>query len=1126
MSRPTFTLFLITFLSFVTDVTTAQDHGSEKGNEADVQQRPSSEFPALTMESWSGKINVPDPVALSVDNKGDVFVTQTRRRKIQDLDIRANRDWTTNDVGFASVQEKREFFHARMPTDGSNPTQAKRVEDWNKDGQHDWRDLTVVSEAIYRLRDVDDDSKADEITTFAEGFQTEVTGIAAGVLAYNGDVYSTIAPDVWKLRDANDDGVADDRNAIATGFGLHIAYAGHDMHGLTVGPDGKIYWSIGDKGINVETPEGKRFAYPNQGGVMRCNPDGSDFEVFAHGLRNVQEFAFDAHGNIFGVDNDSDQPGEKERFVAIVDAMDAGWRCNYQYRGDDYNPWMDEQLWDVAGKDHPAYIVPPIRHYVDGPAGFKFNPGTALSPAYRDFFFMTNAPAGYQYAFRAMPDGDSFKMVDSHLFASGSAIVGLAFGPDGALYGADWDGGYPLDEKGAVLRFDVADDDMPPSHASLRSEVKQLLHDGFTQREPTELVKLLGHADRRVRLGAQFALVGKNQGLSLSETLIDKKSSRFARLHSVWGLGQLARQGDPAATSVLNESLSDDDPIVLAQVAKTIGESTVTDSAALIALLNHDDLHVQVNAGLAIGRQGDSSAVTTLLKQSDSLRVDQHYLRHSLTRGLAASALSEELAAQVSHQSVSRRMVCVLALRHQGSPLVASFLQDSSSWVASEAARAIHDDQSISAALPALAEMLGQPAQSSESFLRRSINANFRTGTTEASARIIDYLAETNHPESLLVIACESLGQWNDPPLLDKVEGRYRDLTTQTRQPVSADAKTTLSQLVASGTTPVRIAAMVAATRLGLKLDRQSLVELLKSSDVPSNLRVESLNTLSKEQGTDSLALLKEYSQTSNSALAVRAVELLASIYPEVAFEPLQRLLAVSKPDVIQQAAISGLSQLHSDEANKALATFGQTVFGKNPQPALMLEIADAVAAGAQSSSPLARLQRIVNEEQPLLANQFKLGSAPGASKFAFSLSGGDAENGKRIFTNHLQAQCSRCHRIGKSGSSIGPELTKIAKKRDAEYLLRSIVDPSAEIEPKYFTQAILMDTGKIIRGVIQNEGKQKTIVIGTDGKKITLPSDEIEDVSSQKISLMPDMTETLKPQEVRDLVAYLSKLK
>jgi quinoprotein glucose dehydrogenase len=100
---------------------------------------------------------------------------------------------------------------------------------------------------------------ADEISLFAEGFNSEVTGIAAGVLWHEGDVYATIAPDVWKIDDTD----PDKREILATGFGLHIAYAGHDMHGLTVGPDGKIYWSVGDKGISVTSKEGKKFHYPN-----------------------------------------------------------------------------------------------------------------------------------------------------------------------------------------------------------------------------------------------------------------------------------------------------------------------------------------------------------------------------------------------------------------------------------------------------------------------------------------------------------------------------------------------------------------------------------------------------------------------------------------------------------------------------------------------------------------------------------------------------------------------------------------------------------------------------------------------------------------------------------------------
>ena len=136
----------------------------------------------------------------------------------------------------------------------------------------------------------------------------------------------------------------DIREGVVHGFGVHMGYAGHDMHGLPVGPDGRIYWSIGDKGVSVTSREGRRYQLPNEGATLRMEPDGSGFEVYTKGNRNVQEPAFNEVGDLIGVDNDADQPGERERFVYLVEGSDSGWRCNYQYMGT-RSPWMREGLW-------------------------------------------------------------------------------------------------------------------------------------------------------------------------------------------------------------------------------------------------------------------------------------------------------------------------------------------------------------------------------------------------------------------------------------------------------------------------------------------------------------------------------------------------------------------------------------------------------------------------------------------------------------------------------------------------------------------------------------------------------------------------------------------------------------
>ncbi|KAA5544638.1 c-type cytochrome [Roseiconus nitratireducens] len=1071
----------------------------------------------LKYERWSGAINVPDPVAISVADNGDVYVTQTQRRKIQDLDIRMHKDWIPDDVGLNSVEAKREFLHRVLAVGGDQERQAEHVQDVNQDGQHDWRDLTVISERIHRLVDQDADGRADAINLFAEGFQSEVTGIAAGVMHWDGSVWATIAPDVWKLTDTDGDGVADERQVMATGFGLHIAYAGHDMHGLTVGPDGKVYWSIGDKGIHVTADDGRVFDFPNQGGVLRCNPDGSDFEVFAHGLRNVQEVAFDQYGNLFGVDNDADQPKEQERFVWIVDAMDAGWRCNYQYRGDQYNPWTDEKLWELAGEDHPAYLIPPIRHYYDGPAGFKFNPGAALSSAYRDYFFLTGAPNGSQYAFRTQVDGDSFQMVDSHVIGSGDPIVGIAFGPDGGLYGVDWGGGYPLNQSGSVIRIDVPPSALSEQDRNDRESALALLSSGLDTLTAEDLVRLLANVDQRVRLRAQFALVRRERGDLLQAVAADPEALQLARLHAIWGLGQLSRSGgvDPSG---LNDYLNDPDWIIRAQTAKTLGEINESDPEVLIPLLHDEHPHVRIHAALALGRQPSGNATEVLLRQSDSLEEHQHYLRHALVTGLAACSDAQTLADQAESHSESRRLCATLALRRQESPLIAAFLDDPSDHIATEAARAIHDDRSIPQAMGALASTLNATQSRPTPMVLRSINANFRLGSSARAAAVMAFAADAGRSIAMRRNACQALGQWMDPPLLDRVDGRRR--AYEPGREIDRDAcATLLARLVTDSDTPLRIAAVQASRQLKIDLSSEALGAMATDRSLPDDLRMEAMQTLA-EAGSGAAELLQELAEDPSPAIASRAIGLLVQVSPERAGAVIEQQLK-AKSLAVRQACVSGLAELGTAKADAAINDLAKDFLtGKLPN-GLRLDVWQALQSRA-AENPMVEDRWNAVQQLPELQTVESANLIP----FHFARDGGDAGRGEQMFRTDVRAQCVRCHRVGKEGSEIGPELTKIARQRDADHLLRAIVLPSADIEPKYNTQTLLLADGSVAQGVIVSETDESTMLLTQDGTEIQIPTDQIEEVAERKVSLMPTMTDVLSAQEVRDLVAYLKTLR
>jgi hypothetical protein len=111
------------------------------------------------------------------------------------------------------------------------------------------------------------------------------------VLAERDAVYFTCIPKLWRLTDDNNDGRADSHEAVAGDFGVRVSFIGHDLHGIVRGPDGKLYFSVGDRSYDVKTADGQVLRGDGRGAVFRCNADGSGLERHADGLRNPQEIA-------------------------------------------------------------------------------------------------------------------------------------------------------------------------------------------------------------------------------------------------------------------------------------------------------------------------------------------------------------------------------------------------------------------------------------------------------------------------------------------------------------------------------------------------------------------------------------------------------------------------------------------------------------------------------------------------------------------------------------------------------------------------------------------------------------------------------------------------------------------
>lgn len=1010
----------------------------------------------LELRKWSGDLNVPDPVAVTTDEKGRVYVAATTRRKVADLDIREHSIWIPDDVSLTSVEEKEAFLKRELAP-GKLRLPRGGLKDHNKDGSIDWKDLTVHSERIYQLRDTDGDGTADKMTTFAEGFNSVVTGIAAGILYHDGWVYLTVAPDLVRLRDTNDDGVADEREVVAHGFGMHIAYAGHDMHGPRIGPDGRIYWSIGDKGVNVTSKEGVKWFYPHEGCVMRCEPDGSGFEVFAHGLRNIQEVAFDDFGNLFGVDNDADLPGEKERLVYITERSDSGWRCGHQYQKE-HSRWILEGLWKPPHAAQPLFITPPLQNYSNGPAGFAHEPGTALGASLRGHFILDQFPSGAMTAFQLAPSGASFVMKNERVIHSGLMGIGLCFANNGGLLVADWSGGYPLDEVGHIW---LADDPTGQNSAE-RQETAKLL--------AAELdASHLSHRDQRVRLRAQFQLVKNNDFKTLEAIAADKKANQLARIHAIWGLGQGLRAKRLEAAT-FTKLLTDPDPEILTQTAKTLGDGTSI-VPELISLLTHHASRVHFHAAIALGKLKDTSATPKLLQLAAKEQNDP-FMRHAIVTGLAGCADAKVL--------VKDKSLCsLLALARQRSPKVAEFLTK----FPDEAERAIHDDAGIPEALPALTTRLS----------RRGLNACLRLGIAEP------LIQAALKPSTLQSEALDLLLVFTNPPRLDRIDGHAHEIAPRDAKAFAALVQSRLDSLLDLTDGQLKAKAVELLMQLQLRVEPTVLQSIVADVTARASLRAGALKMLAST-GDFGPSLDLALDKKSPAELRREALKQLFAHQPDRAIRAAATALKEADTTTKQFA----LSLLASSKDDTVITEWLDLLAANKAPAAIQLDILEAAATRESLKPKLAALQTQNTE----------------------LLEGGDVTRGRDIATNHLGANCIACHTIeAKEGSQVGPNLKTIGSGKDRKYILESLLNPLAQVAPGYGLVTLTLKDGKTVSAVLDKEDAMQIRLKLPDGKLQTIPLDQIAS-RTPPISVMPPMLGILTKTEIRDVVAYLSSLK
>ena len=246
----TFSFFLLPIFCFAQESPTPPPQEPKIAEASDDAKNAIQVFqlPAgVTAEVFAAEPMMANPVAIDVDRHNRVYVCESYRQGLGVEDNRSHGDWLDDDLAAQTVADRLAYIKKYLGDEAIRYT--------------DQDDL------IRLLVDTSGNGKADQATVFANQFNAIEEGTGAGVLAVGGDVYFTCIPRLWKLTDVDGDGAANSRRALHDGFGVRFAFRGHDLHGLIVGPDGRLYFSIGDRGYHVDDG----ISDPASGAVFRCD---------------------------------------------------------------------------------------------------------------------------------------------------------------------------------------------------------------------------------------------------------------------------------------------------------------------------------------------------------------------------------------------------------------------------------------------------------------------------------------------------------------------------------------------------------------------------------------------------------------------------------------------------------------------------------------------------------------------------------------------------------------------------------------------------------------------------------------------------------------------------------------
>jgi putative heme-binding domain-containing protein len=889
------------------------------------------------------------------------------------------------------------------------------------------------------------------------------------------------------------------------------------------------------------------------GTIWRLDRDGKNMALVAAGFRNAYDMAFSPQAELFTFDSDMEWDLELPWYRAV--------RICHCPPGADF-------LWRTGSANTPNYYIdslPPIYETGRGsPVGLEFYDHPSFPERYRGTYFMADWSLGLVYAVALTPDGASYRARPER-FCLGNPmnITDIVVGPDGALYFTM--GG--RHSQGGVYRIRYR------SLAAAPAKDGDWLEAALHQPQP---LAAWGRAQIRERLKPMLPDKRKEVVKELSRVARDARRLTRERVRA---LDVLQNHVAPPGPKLLVALAGDDESAVRAHAVWLLGVNGYADGRDALLKALRDTPAIRRRACEALIRAGiepSVEAIWPLLGDSD--RFVRTAARLVLQR-TDPKLWTERLWSEPNEQTALQGIIALCKTGH-AKPYASGIFERLAKWPGSTDVPAlldylrtvqvalVHAGEPV-APIPAIARRCRQEFPHADSRVNRELAillAHFGVSgdldDTVHSTLLLALLGEPDRQQQIYYYYCLRLlhhGWTHDEKraLLAWYEtaktwqgghsfSGYLDNILRDVFPIFTAHD--LTAFVAKGDQ------LPAATQLLLRQAGPELLptpnvlfglyKRLRAHKVPparfKDLRDAIVDALGKSPAPDTQQVLRKiadrepeqrdrvaralahFPSTSNWPYLLRGLD---SSNPLVLFDVIEALKHVpSQPRTDDPGpyravlvASARLDEKNRWKAVELLRHWSNDRQFSGEEGDWKAELTAWARWFSQTFPREPALPDVVLDRPP--ESKYKFGELLDFLDKDAAGRHGDVERGRLVFD---KAQCIKCHKYGRIGEGVGPDLTTVSKRFKRTDILESILYPSKVISDQYRSTTIVTTRGLRIDGLAAPQGDTVT-VLQSDGTRVTLKKDDIEQQFASLVSVMPErLLDTLSRQEIADLFAFL----